>query len=297
MTIIDLNFLGNEHAIASFLLETTEGPILVETGPHSTFEHLNNGIQAAGYAVEDVRHVFLTHIHLDHAGAAWAFAEQGARVYVHPLGVPHLEQPERLMSSARRIYQDQMDTLWGAMKPIAREQLQAVEDRAEISVGDLTLKALHTPGHAVHHIAWEVDKTIFCGDVAGVKIDQGPVVPPCPPPDINVEDWQASIRLILERKPDQLFLTHYGEVKEVKTHLIKLEEALLDWAQWIRPHYDAGRKTSEIAPEFMEYVKGQLEAGGVFSKEAQLQYEAANPSWMSVAGLIRYWRKKLEKQG
>ena len=201
---IDLLFQGMVETIAAYVLETEEGPVLFETGPHSTLPILESGLKDLGYTTKDVRHVFLTHVHLDHAGRAWYFAEQGAKVYVHPKGVKHLHSPERLMASAARIYKDMMDQLWGEMKAIPLDHLLSTEDLALIKIGEHEIIGHHTPGHAVHHIAWQIGKDLICGDVGGIKIKDGPVVPPCPPPDINVEDWQESISRLRSLNPERL---------------------------------------------------------------------------------------------
>ena len=289
--IIDLHFKNLDHAIAAYLLPTSDGPILVETGPHSTFPKLKAGVESLGYRIEEIKHVFLTHIHLDHAGAAWALAETGAKIYLHPFGAKNMEDPSRLMESATRIYGDQMDILWGQMKPIPADQLIQVEDGQSFQIGDVQIKSLHTPGHAKHHIAWQVEDIIFTGDVAGVKIDNGPVVPPCPPPDINIEDWKASIEILRQAKPTALFLTHYNQITDIKEHLLDLENILDDWAAWIKKQMQANLTNEEMVPLFMEYTANQLRKAGLDETTIEL-YEAANPSWMSVAGLVRYWTKK-----
>lgn len=289
--VLDLNFLGFEHAIAAFLIQTSEGPVLLETGPHSTFTVLRQQLALFGVKPEEIRHVFLSHIHLDHAGAAWALAQQGAAIYVHPIGAPHLADPSKLMESAGRIYGDQMDFLWGKMNSIPREQLKAVEDREEVHIGDYTFTSIHTPGHASHHIAWQVDDALFCGDVAGVKIGNGPVVPPCPPPDINLEDWNASIDKIQNLDIRTLYLTHFGPILHIPGHLQSLKEILNDWAGWVKGKWGSGMTAEQITPLFSEYTRQQLMKLGVDEHGVQ-QYEAANPSWMSVAGLIRYWKRK-----
>lgn len=289
---IDLHFLDIEQAIAAYLIETSVGPVLIETGPHSSFPNLEKAIQSAGYQVADIQHVFLSHIHLDHAGAAWVFAEHGAQIHLHPFGKRHMHRPEKLMASAKRIYKDDMDRLWGKMNPIPADQLIEVAHESIITVGDHKFKALHTPGHAVHHIAWVVDDVIFTGDVAGVKIGGGPVVPPCPPPDIQVEDWESSIALLKAESAKALYLTHYGIVENIDQHLEELLDILHVWADWIKPHYLKQSDPKEITPQFQTFVQRQLRAKGVDEKGIQ-QYEAANPSWMSVAGLLRYWHKKL----
>lgn len=290
--IIDLHFQDYEHAIAAFLIESSEGPILIETGPYSTFESLKSGLKKHNYRPEDVKHVFLSHIHFDHAGAAWAFAKHGADIYLHPFGYKHMHDPSKLVASATMIYGDQMDILWGKMEGILEEKLVVCGHEETIKVGDQQLIALHTPGHAKHHIAWQWRDVIFTGDVAGVKIEGGPVVPPCPPPDINLEDWIHSIDLVLSKNPNKLVLTHYGEEQNPNIHMQELKEILNDWAQWMKGKWEQGLSNEEITPLFMNYTANQLKERGV-SDLGIKQYEAANPSWMSVAGLVRFWKKKL----
>lgn len=291
---LDLGFQHLEHAIAVFVVEGPHGMVLVEAGPASTLPRLEELLKANGWKMADFPHVFLSHIHFDHAGAAWAFAEKGAQIYLHPKGLPHLAAPEKLYNSARQIYGDYMDTLWGEMRPIPEAQLTAPEHGATIHVCGLQCTAWYTPGHAVHHIAWEVsnghEKVLFTGDVAGVKIDGGPVMPPCPPPDIHVENWQASIQLMRELPVETLYLTHFGKVTDKAEHLAALESRLLSWAEWMRPYAEQSANPDNIVPAFQQFVKGQLLEAGVTPENLQ-RYEAANPAFMSVAGLIRYWKK------
>lgn len=290
---LDLHFLEIDHAIAAFLVETSVGPVLVETGPHSTFEALKKALKIYGYSPSDVKHVLLTHIHFDHAGAAWALAELGAKIYLHPFGAPHLAEPSKLYHSAKQIYGDEMERLWGEMKSIDPARLISPKHNETIMIGDTSFTALYTPGDAKHHIAWQMGEVIFTGDVAGVKIGEGPVVPPCPPPDINLEDWNASIDLLLNCNAQKLYLTHFGIVENKEEHLQALREILNDWAYWIKEKWEAGLSAEEITPLFKTYTMNQLRAKGVHDHGLK-QYEAANPSWMSVAGLVRYWKKKDE---
>jgi glyoxylase-like metal-dependent hydrolase (beta-lactamase superfamily II) len=153
---IDLHFMGVEKSIAAFAVEGPEGIVLIECGPYSTISHLEDGLKNVGIALADIKHLFLSHIHFDHAGAAWALAASGTMVYVHPVGLPHLAAPDKLYNSARQIYGDQMDVLWGKMEAIPAEQLYAPADGEVIAAGGLRFKAIYTPGHATHHIAWEV---------------------------------------------------------------------------------------------------------------------------------------------
>ncbi len=305
--VLDLDFLDIENAIAAFVLEGPEGLALIETGPASTLAHLGSALRRSGWTMADFRHVFLSHIHFDHAGAAWAFAQKGATIYVHPKGLPHLAAPERLYNSARQIYGEQMDTLWGPMHPIDESLLYAPAHGETITACGLKFTAWHTPGHAVHHIAWQVEEqeavdsrqeagggsqgVLFTGDVAGVKIGSGPVVPPCPPPDIQVEDWQASLQLLRALPVETLYLTHFGKITDTSGHLDALERRLLDWAGWMEPYARQQVPAPEIVPLFEKYVADSLAAEGV-DEAGRRRYEAANPAFMSVAGLLRYWFKK-----
>lgn len=292
--VIDLNFKNAQEAIAAYVIESDTGLILIETGPESTFDKLAAGIRSFGFEVQDVKHVLLTHIHFDHAGAAWRLAELEATIYVHPIGAPHLESPEKLYNSAAKIYGDEMQEIWGIMKSIPKEKLKPVDHMEKLKLGNLEFQALHTPGHAVHHIAWKFGDIIFTGDVAGVKIANGPVVPPCPPPDINIEAWLQSIDLLQSQNPSMLYLTHFGKIQEIDNHFSGLKAILADWAAWIKPYFDQDADQKEVIPEFMKHTQKQLLEAGCDSHLVKV-YEYANPSWMSVAGLFRYW--KLKSQG
>jgi len=291
VNVIDLNFQGYSSDIAAFLVESGDGPILIETGPYSTFSTLEKGIQNLGYRVRDIRHILLTHIHFDHAGAAWAFAKQGAKVYLHPVGARHMEDPFKLYESARRIYKDKMDSLWGKMEPIKKDHLFQMPNKEVLKIGNRKFVAHHTPGHATHHIAWQVEDILFTGDVAGIRIKDGPVMPPCPPPDIDIEAWKKSINVIRGLKLSHIYLTHFAAFTDISSHLDQLEKCLDDWVQWIKIEWERGRTHEEITPEFQQYVANQLSDAGLSTGDIA-KYEAANPSWMSVTGLIRYWHKK-----
>ncbi len=291
---IDLNFKGLPHSIASFLVPTEDGPVLIETGPHSTLSYLQDGVNKLGYDLSEIKHVLLSHIHLDHAGAAWYLAKLGAKVYVHSRGYKHLKDPSRLMSSATRIYGDMMDKLWGSMEPIPAENLVEVVDNQPISIGGKQFTPWYTPGHAVHHLAWQMDETLFTGDVAGVRIGNGPVMPPCPPPDIHIATWVQSLDLIRELKLKKLYLTHYGLVTNINVHLDELEKRLIAWSQWIKPYWEGRVPAEEVIDPFRQYVVKELAQSGLLEAEAAI-YEAANPSWMSVYGLMRYWDRQIER--
>lgn len=287
---LDLRFMGHQDTIAAFLVESGSTLVLIETGPHSTLPVLKAAIKELGFSPSQIKHVLLSHIHFDHAGAAWALASH-ATIYVHPAGEKHLIDPTKLYNSAKMIYKDQMSKLWGDMKGIPAAKIYTPAHGEKIVIGTLTFTAWHTPGHAVHHIAWQLGKNVFTGDVAGVKIGDGIVVPPCPPPDIDVEKWCESIDLLRDLKPNALYLTHYGKEIMAKKHLHSLKKRLLKWANWMKPYYEKAATVEEVTPKFTTFVKKELERFSIKGEQYQ-QYESANPSWMSVAGLLRYWHKK-----
>ncbi len=293
INILDIHFLGETHVIANYLIESNDGLILIETGPETAFNHLKKAIREAGFNWKDVKHVLLTHIHFDHAGAAWKFAKNGAQIYVHPIGLPHLNAPEKLWNSAKRIYKDDMERLWGEMKPIDESLLIPVDDGAVLHLGNVEFKVHYTPGHAIHHNTYQLGEILFTGDVAGVKINNGPVVPPCPPPDIHIENWKRSIQKLRALNPTRLYLAHYGAVDHPKTHLTNLVSILDDWKNWIKPYYDKSIPHEDIVPKFVEYTQNQLKNKNV-SEENIERYEKGNPSYMSVTGLLRYWKLKEE---
>lgn len=292
--IIDLNFQNTKESVGVFLINTSKGPILIETGPESTFNELTKGIEQAGFKVSDIHAVLLTHIHFDHAGAAWKFAQNGTKIYVHEIGLPHLANPEKLWNSAAQIYGEDMNRLWGEMKPIPENLLFPANDGDIIDFGNVQFKVIYTPGHAIHHNAYQWNDIIFTGDVAGCKIKNGPVVPPCPPPDINVELWKQSLQKLREAKPKKLYLTHFSKHDKPLELLDELEQELDRWATFIQPFFKAGTPTQEIIPKFMKFTSDAFKLKGLTNQEIQI-YEYVNPSWMSVNGLLRYW--KLKDQG
>ena len=207
-----------------------------------------------------------------------------------------MHDPSKLLKSAKMIYQEQMNTLWGTLKPIAEDQLVSVEQEDTFIVGDVTLKAWHTPGHAVHHIAWQVGTDLFAGDVAGVRIGAGPVVPPCPPPDINVEDWKQSLQIIRKLAPERIWLTHSQSISEVGPHLDELEKRLVAWAEWLKPmvlteELDNGT----LMKNFEAFVLAEFKSMNL-EPQVLMRYAVANPAGMSALGLKRYWVKKQQRE-
>ena len=287
--IIDNNFFSPE-AIASYLIETGEGPILIETGPDTCYENLKSGLSNLGYSPSDVKHVFVTHIHLDHSGGAWHFAEEGSKIYVHSVGAPHLIDPERLMVSAARIYGDRMEELWGEVRGMKESSVIALEDNQVVTVGEVEVKAIETTGHAGHHFAYLVENSLFTGDVAGCKVSDGPMIPATPPPEIHMEKWYASIDKIREISPDLLYFTHFGAYSDVNPLLDSLEERLHEWTDWVGKRVSEGKSDEDITEEFREYFEEIFKQEGT-SEELRSKYNLMAPYWMNVGGLIRYWKK------
>src|SRR5512143_2025441 len=166
---LDLNFLELAGTIAVYLIPHPHGAVLVESGPGSTLHNLKAGLESHGLKPSDISDVLLTHIHLDHAGSAGWWARQGARIHVHPVGAPHLLDPEKLLASAQRIYGDQMDRLWGEFLPVPDDRLVIIQDGDEVEIDGLCFKALDTPGHANHHYAYLFGDVCFTGDIGGIR--------------------------------------------------------------------------------------------------------------------------------
>jgi glyoxylase-like metal-dependent hydrolase (beta-lactamase superfamily II) len=292
--LIDALHLGSPDVICIALMES--GPselIMVDSGPESVFDSVVEGIRKLGFQPEQVRHLLASHIHLDHTGGAWRWAEKfGTKIYVHPKGAPHLVDPSRLVASAARIYGDQMDYLWGKVGTIPETQVIAVDDGAVLRFGNQQFCAFYTPGHAQHHIAYwqESEQTLFAGDIAGVLIRQGPPIPPFPPPDIHLESWKQSLDKIRALKPNSMQVTHFGRIDDPASSLDALEKRLFTWADWMKRRLLEGKSEMEIVPEFQEFTESELLSNGA-KQEDLSTYEQADPASMSVAGLARYWRK------
>ena len=253
-------------------------------------------LAALGYAPEDIQHALVTHIHLDHAGAAGRFAEHGAKIYVHPRGVKHLRDPSRLLASARRIFGRRTEELWGRPTAVAADRIQEVEDGEALHLGGVEIEALETPGHADHHLTWKIGDSIFTGDAGGVRIGKGPVISPTPPPEIRVEAWQRSIARLRSLRAEEIYLSHFGRFTDVEEHLEGLESCLLDWSAWIGTRLNKEESQKAIVTKFGDYVTTGLIRAGLGPAELR-EYEIADPAWMNAQGLIRFWRKRRNDSG
>jgi len=289
--VIDTHQLGRAGVIAVTALETAEGIVVFDTGPESTFENVCRGFQTLGITPADVRHVFLSHIHFDHAGAAFRFAESGATVYVHPRGAPHLIDPTRLIESATRIFGADMDRLWGKIAPVDQAKVRVLNDGDRVEIGGIEVLTVETPGHASHHHVYHWHDTVFGGDVAGVRLGHGPPIPPFVPPELHIEGWLASLAKIRALAPSKMFLPHFGLVPgSCSDHLDALEARVVRWSQWLREKIRGGTPEQQLAEAFARYEHEDLRSGGAAAGEVDA-YEAADPSYMAVPAAIRYWKK------
>ncbi|MFN2526910.1 MAG: MBL fold metallo-hydrolase [Actinomycetota bacterium] len=292
--IVDTGMHGFARLTACFLLSGPR-PALIETGPKSSAPSVLRQLDDLG--VKHLEWIVVTHIHLDHAGAAGTLAKHfpDARIAVHEVGAPHLVDPAKLWSSAARIYGDRMDELWGGIDPIAKDRIQVLKDGDRVDLGNgRTLEAIDTPGHARHHHAYLDDATgnLFVGDALGVRLPDVKVIRPAtPPPEFNLEDALASIDRIREREPARLWLTHFGPA-DFQLHALCAEAktALLTWAGWVE---QARAQTNDLDAA-AALVEGQARA----DMEARVEPEAARRMsqatsyWMNTWGYMRYFDKK-----
>ena len=270
--LIDCMHLGRDRVIGAYELEG----VIVDPGPSSCMEALLAGLQG------EPRALLLTHIHLDHAGASGSLVRRfpNLRVYVHEVGAPHLVDPAKLLASARRLYGDDLERLWG--------EVLAVPDSNVVALGGTErvegFRVAYTPGHANHHVAYlhESSGDAYVGDVAGVRIPPRQfTVAPTPPPDIDLEAWERSLNVVADWNPRRLCLTHFGRVDEVERQLERLRNVLRANAERARGG-DRGR--------FLAEVEAEIEAetdGGVGERLRQ----AAPPDQLWL-GLERYWSKR-----
>jgi glyoxylase-like metal-dependent hydrolase (beta-lactamase superfamily II) len=273
--VIDVMHLGRRHVIGAWVV----GDVVIDPGPTSCVEAL-----LAGLGGERPRALLLTHIHLDHAGASGSLTERwpDLEVYVHERGARHMVSPDRLIESARQLYGDDMDRLWGGMVAVPEANLRVLQGGERLFGG--AFEVAYTPGHASHHVSYLNAGTAFVGDVGGVRIAGSPLtVPPSPPPDINVEKWHASIELIAAWRPRRLVMTHFGAAEDVSDQLSELSGRLDEWA---------ARARDQDLETFVEGVRAEVAAR--VDPETAAAYEQAAPPEQLYAGLERYWRKRAE---
>lgn len=288
---LDLNFQGRTQAIAAYMIPHSSGVVLVECGPGSTLPALQAALSKGGYSTHDITHVLLTHIHLDHAGAAGWLARQGSQIFVHPVGAPHMLNPEKLLASATRIYGERMDELWGEFLAVPEDKLTVVEDGEEISIGNLRFVPINTPGHAEHHYAYLFEDICFTGDIGGVRIPGFPYLRmPMPPPELNLEKWRNSVQRLRREEFDHIAPTHFGVYDDPDWHLSELQKEVGAVSRWLDEVMPSDPTIEELRQDFTTWMEEQALASGLSERVVKV-YEVANPVGMSADGLQRYWRK------
>ena len=292
---IDLDFLGKPGIIATGVLHGAAGVALVDPGPSTTLETLERKLAAKGMALRDVRAILLTHIHLDHAGSTGTLMDRcpDARVFVHAKGAPHMSDPTGLLASASRLYGADMQRLWGEVRAVPAARLQILGDRDVLEIVGHAVESAYTPGHASHHVSYFLPATrlAFVGDTAGIARQGGRlVIPPTPPPDIDLEAWRISTGRILAWDPQLLFLTHFGPHASPRVHFNDLWVRLEAWSVRVRGLLATPGTDAEHAEAFTQEVADEI-TRLTSRAEAQAYADAGrfDFSWM---GLARYWRKK-----
>ncbi len=296
--VIDTKMHGISAITAAFVVRG-ERTAVVETGPRNTVHNVIGGLEAAG--VDRLDWIVVTHVHLDHAGAAGTLAQRfpEATVAVHEVGAPHLADPTKLWKSATRIYGDDMERLWGGIDPIDPARIRALSDGDVIDLGGRTLTAHDTPGHAYHHHAYVDDATgtLFCGDALGVRLpDVGLVRPATPPPELDLEAALASIERIRALRPTRVYFTHFGPqdggvapagVDEVCD---AAAEGLRLWAGWVEEARAAATELDDVARIVGKKAREAME--GRLDDDAIERLENTTSTWMNTWGYMRYFDKK-----
>ncbi len=297
--LIDLFHQGRPSIIGVGVLALPEGGVaLVDPGPEARLPSLRAGLAALGHDFADIRAILLTHIHLDHATATGAFLAETphAKVFVHSVGAPHMIDPARLLASAERIYGDAMDLLWGRFLPVPPAALTRVDEDAHLDIGGRRFDVAYVPGHARHHVAYfdSATRTAWVGDVGGIRVGTGPVLPVTPPPDIDVPQWKASMKRILARNPERIVPTHFGSYHNIVQHFAELDSELDAWADWVRQSLDRHDLASDVdrAEAFAAWMTARL--GNDLDAQSTKTYEIASGFRDSWWGLARYWRKRCE---
>jgi glyoxylase-like metal-dependent hydrolase (beta-lactamase superfamily II) len=292
--VIDLDYLGREEAIAACLLETDAGLVIIDPGPATTLPALHAALAERGATVADVAAILLTHIHLDHAGAAGSLLRENPAiaVHVHERGAPHLVDPTKLLDSATRIYGDRMQALWGEFLPVPAAAVHTLAGGETLALGGRTIDVAYTPGHAWHHVSYldRASGSAFVGDTAGERYPSGtPAIPATPPPDIELERWAESTQQFRIWSPDRLVVTHFGAIDDVTTHLDEHERALAEWSTRVRESLAKPGADDAHADEFTTRVMDELRQSVSPRALERVKPASVRSGWF---GLARYWRKR-----
>jgi len=292
---VDLAFLGRPEIIATGVLHGRQGVALVDPGPSTTLEKLTADLASIGISLFDVRAILLTHIHLDHAGGTGRLAGlcPEAEVFVHERGAPHMIDPSKLVASATRLYQEDMARLWGEILPVPADRIRTLGASDRLDVMGHEVEVAWTPGHAWHHVSYFLPavRIAFVGDTAGICRPSGRlVIPPTPPPDIDLEAWRESTRRILAWEPDVLFLTHFGPQPAPRVHFQDLWRRIDEWSDRVRVGLDRPGTDADRAERFQQDVTDEITRH--CGRDEAASYARAGRFDYSWSGLARYWRKK-----
>jgi glyoxylase-like metal-dependent hydrolase (beta-lactamase superfamily II) len=295
MGYIDLHFLGRPRAIAAVVIYGAGGAVLIDPGPSSTLPALRAALGESGIAMSDLTAVLLTHIHLDHAGATGTLVREHPklRVYVHQAGAPHMADPSKLLASATRLYGDAMDSLWGEFAPVPPHAMVALNGGERLEAGGRRLDVAYTPGHASHHVSFfsQDSGVAFVGDTAGVTVATGGyVLPPTPPPDIDLERWGQSLSVIESWHPGTLLLTHFGPSATATAHLVELRDHLALVAGIARRSLERDGDDGAMEAWFVDQLR--LELRRHMSDADAAKFETSARFDLNWRGLARYWRKR-----
>lgn len=292
--LLDTRHGGLGRTIGVYLLPLDgDAFALVETGPGSTLRTVTAAIGHAGFELRNLEAILVTHIHLDHAGAAGELTRTtDATLYVHERGARHLIDPTRLLDSAERVYGDRLATLWGGMEPAPGDRVTALADGDEVALSGRTLTAVHSPGHASHHHCFLLDdRSLFTGDAAGVRLPGSDVLRPAlPPPETDLEAWEDSIARLRALEPSRLLLTHFGEVREADAHLARVPERNRAWAEEVLAGMQNGEDEASLVRRIQALELAELVADGA-DADAIERHRRTSDAQMTVQGLQRYWRK------
>jgi glyoxylase-like metal-dependent hydrolase (beta-lactamase superfamily II) len=298
LTGIDTRMAGRTKVTSAYLVAAHQ-PALIETGPTTSTEAVVAGLESLGMGPDDLAHVVVTHIHLDHAGGVGRLADRfpAATVWVHQRGAPHLADPTKLVASAARVYgEERMAELFGPVDPVPSERLRAIDEGDSISLGNRDLQVMYTPGHASHHVSLIDSQTgaVFTGDALGIHLPDARVLRPAtPPPDIDIELGEESIARIRNRAESFLMFSHFGPVEEVDELCELAAKRLRSWADIVRQAMDQTEDLERVTQILTAGTESEFDDA---PPDADLErYEILSGMRMNAAGLVRYWKKRAER--
>lgn len=296
LKLVDDMHLGQPHVIGTYALLGDE-PALVDPGPSSAVDALEAGLAEQGLRFDDISALLLTHIHLDHAGATGTLVARypHLRVYVHERGAPHLIDPERLLRSAKRLYGDDMDRLWGEFRAVPEERVTTLSGGETLRLGARAIRVYDAPGHASHHVVYfdEDTSAAFVGDVGGVRLPGSQYARPAtPPPDIDLDAWRRTLDTLRMLQPRFLMLTHFGPAADPETHIEHYWARLVRWSETVRHSLEEQLDDTAQLQQLQALEDDEIRT---MSPEERTHYQTAMPIEQSWQGLVRYWRKRTER--